>query len=207
MDESIRAAAIERLTAHKERLIAEKIEKGLAVVVSPLVVGFPGCEGAEKARRQAELRAAGETREVIFGGVGSDAVEVIFTGVPRAGRDEGVEVPKSGPCYLTVPYAPRAETKASASAPSELSPAPVVGEPRRVWVQVRPSDPERNDPGQIAEGTYTISDGMIRVEDLQGKRLGSEVLTPGADPDSLARKILREKRPGGFYDPIVYPHR
>jgi hypothetical protein len=89
MDESIRAAAIERLTAHKERLIAEKIEKGLAVVVSPLVVGFPGCEGAEKARRQAELRAAGETREVIFGGVGSDAVEVIFTGVPRAGRDDG----------------------------------------------------------------------------------------------------------------------
>jgi hypothetical protein len=89
MDESIRAAAIERLTAHKERLIAEKIEKGLAVVVSPLVVGFPACEGAEKARRQAELRAAGETREVIFGGVGSDAVEVILTGVPRAGRDDG----------------------------------------------------------------------------------------------------------------------
>jgi hypothetical protein len=109
-----------------------------------------------------------------------------------------------GPCYPTVPYTPRAETKASASAPSELSPAPVVSEPRRVWVQARPPDPERNDPGEIAEGTYTISEGMIRVSNMQGRPLGTQMLKPGEEPDSVARRLLREKRPSGFYDPIPY---
>ena len=57
----------------------------------PIVVGAPGSVNAEKARRLAELRAAGETREVIFGfktADDSDVVEVIVTGVPRVGRDE-----------------------------------------------------------------------------------------------------------------------
>jgi hypothetical protein len=84
------AAALEQLETERRRRIDERVEKGEAVRVPPIVVGAPGSVATKKARRLAELRATGETREVIFGGVGSDAVEVIITGVPRAGCDDGV---------------------------------------------------------------------------------------------------------------------
>jgi len=85
------AAALEQLEEEKRRRIDEKIAKGDAVRVPPVVVGGTGCVGAEKARTQAELRAVGETREVIFGfkpDDGSEVIDVIVTGVPRAGRDD-----------------------------------------------------------------------------------------------------------------------
>jgi hypothetical protein len=90
MPESVIAAAIAKLEAEKQSPIEDKIAKGEAVRVPSIVVGSPASANAEKARRLAELRAAGETREVIFGfkpADGSDAREVIVTGVPRAGRD------------------------------------------------------------------------------------------------------------------------
>jgi hypothetical protein len=89
------AAALEQLETERRRRLDERFEKGVAVRVPPVVVGVPGCEGAERARRQAELRAAGETREVIFGfepDDGSDVIDVIITGVPRPGRDDGVDI-------------------------------------------------------------------------------------------------------------------
>jgi hypothetical protein len=70
------------------------------VLVPPIVVGSPGSADAEKARRLAELRATGEAREVIFGfkpADGSDAIEVIVTGVARKGRDDGVDIPATEP--------------------------------------------------------------------------------------------------------------
>jgi hypothetical protein len=81
-------AAIERLEAEKERRMAEKVERGEAIREELYAV----CAGVEdtadvleraKASRIAELRAAGEKREIIF-----DPIEVIMTGVPRPGRDE-----------------------------------------------------------------------------------------------------------------------
>jgi hypothetical protein len=94
MPKSVLAAAIAKLEAEKQSRIEEKIAKGEAVRVPPIVVGSPGSVNAEKARRLAELRGAGETREVIFGFRpidGSGAIEVIVTGVPRRGRD--VDIP------------------------------------------------------------------------------------------------------------------
>jgi hypothetical protein len=38
----------------------------------------------------------------------------------------------------------------------------MLGLPHRVHVQTRGPDPERGDPGAIAEGTYTISGGVLR---------------------------------------------
>ena len=94
--ESVLAAAIAKLEAEKQSRIEEKIAKGEAVRVPPIVVGAPSSVNAEKARRRAELRAAGETREVIFGFKPADrsnVIEVIVTGVPRKGRDDGVDIP------------------------------------------------------------------------------------------------------------------
>jgi hypothetical protein len=84
-------AVLEQLEIERQRRIDERVEKGEAVRVPPIVVGVPSSVAAEKARRLAELRAAGETREVIFGlkpDDGSYATEVIVTGVPRRGRDD-----------------------------------------------------------------------------------------------------------------------
>src|SRR5262249_30193807 len=77
MEDGTIKAAIERLEQERERLIAEKIEKGLAVRASPLVVGSPDEIDAARAREIAALREAGETREIVFG---DGEIEVIITG-------------------------------------------------------------------------------------------------------------------------------
>jgi hypothetical protein len=81
------SAAIEQLEAERERRIEEKIEKGEAVPVPPVVVGAPISVDAAIARRLAELRAAGEGRKIIFGLKPGDP-QAIVTGVPRTGRDD-----------------------------------------------------------------------------------------------------------------------
>jgi hypothetical protein len=86
------AAALEQLEEEKRRRIDEKIAKGEAVrVPSPVVVvGVEQLTDAliERAKEDklAELRAAGEKREVYFE---ADKPTVIVTGVPRTGRDDG----------------------------------------------------------------------------------------------------------------------
>jgi hypothetical protein len=85
-------AALEQLEAEKQRRIDEKVEKGEAVrVPSPVVVvGVEQPTDAlierAKADKLAELRAAGEKREIYFD---ADKPTVIVTGVTRAGRDDG----------------------------------------------------------------------------------------------------------------------
>ena len=85
------------LEEEKQRRIDEKIAKGEAIRVPfeairvpfLVVVGTPEEADAAiengKARKLAEVREAGETREVYFEPV--MGVEAIITGVPRAGRD------------------------------------------------------------------------------------------------------------------------
>jgi hypothetical protein len=79
-------AALEQLEQERRRRQNEKVERGEAVRVPPIVVSEPGDVAGEKARRLAELRAAGEAREVIFGHESDDGSEisVIITGVPRS---------------------------------------------------------------------------------------------------------------------------
>jgi hypothetical protein len=81
-----------------------------------------------------------------------------------------------------------------------------VSEPRYVRAQVRRPDPEKNDPGEIGEGVFTVEGNRLHVEDLQGRELGTQLLRPGDDIEAAARKILREShgRHSSFYDPIPY---
>jgi hypothetical protein len=76
-----------RVLEERERRAKAKVERGEAVLEQIFVV-VGGAEDADdavvsaKAQRLSELRAAGETKEVIF----TDP-NVIITGVPRPGRD------------------------------------------------------------------------------------------------------------------------
>jgi hypothetical protein len=72
-----------------------------------------------------------------------------------------------------------------------------------VRAQIRGPDPDKNDPGEIAEGWYRIEgSNLLRVEDKQPRSLGTATLQPGDNAEAAARKILRESRHGSFYDPI-----
>jgi hypothetical protein len=76
-----------RVLEERERRAKEKVERGVAVLEQIFVV-VGGAEDADdavvsaKAQRLSELRAAGQTKEIIF----ADP-DVITTGVPRPGRD------------------------------------------------------------------------------------------------------------------------
>jgi hypothetical protein len=94
------AAALERLEAEKERRISEKIERGEAIRAPLVIVGALESADAAYNRAVARLRAAGEKREVVFpkyemrkDGELGEAINVIITGVPRAGRDDNYTPP------------------------------------------------------------------------------------------------------------------
>jgi hypothetical protein len=169
----------------------------------PTANGIPG--GLFMAREHGTAwRKAGETREIVF-----DEPLVILTGVPR-GPDREKDW---GPLPPTKPY-----DRYAYASPSTPRPAPPVSRlqrqaessverqgPHRIIVQVRAPDPERGDHGEVAEGTYTVAGNVVRVEDMQGRSLGGQVLRPEDDPRVVARLILRTtKAPEPFWAPINY---
>jgi hypothetical protein len=99
-DINIVEAAIEEIRAERRRRLEERVERG-EVVRAPFckdgmvhVVGILQDGQIEKwaAERIAELRASGETREIILDDPPlmegeTEPIWVIVTGVPRAGRD------------------------------------------------------------------------------------------------------------------------
>jgi hypothetical protein len=219
-------AAIERLEAEQRRRIAEKVEKGDAIREELHAV----CAGPEdaadvlerlKASRIAELRAAGEKREIIF-----DPIEVILTGVPRPGRDEKYFERLNQERAKPEEVRQREKEAAAASGidfhggskshEPEYKPPPMskaLEEPpaealkwRGIIVQVRASNPELGDPGQIIEGRFAVWQGMVRVEDMEGRFVGTQALSSADDPLSIARRLLRERHgKSAFWGAVSYP--
>jgi hypothetical protein len=172
------AAALEQLEAEKQRRVAAKIEAGEAVRVLLSTVKTQDIE-AVRARKLAELRSAGELREIIFDET------IIDTGVPRCSDScRGVVTESSEPILNS---STDAETHNLADR-VEDSP-----EPRRICVQIEPPS-ARHVGGVVEEGTFTIANGQVHVEDARGRALGSAVLFPGADAAMIARRILRAKK-------------
>jgi hypothetical protein len=212
MDKDIAAAAIERLEAEKQRRIDEKVARGEAVRV-PLYVVVGGPEEADeqlelaKADKVAELRAAGERREIVF-----DEPMVLITGVPRC--DEDYEDPPIAKAPRPEDFHARrqvSEALSAVSKPAPSTPAPrSVEEPaeplvtHRIHVQVAP--PTDNDPGSVIEGSFTVSaNGTLRVYGADSNLLGTEHLRPEANAGAAARRVLREKKaPTQFWGPIPY---
>ena len=181
------------LEAEKARRIQAKIDAGECVVQTITVVLHPG-EDEEEATARAVARhpAPDDGREV------HREFFYIFTGVPR-GPDHWKEEDGS-------PQA--AETSAEEpSQPSEVEPAAsetACSEP--AYVRVTIHNGGEDDPGRIAEGRYTIEDGVVTVRDLDDKYLTARALLKGESPLNVARALLREtEEPEQFNHPIIYP--
>jgi hypothetical protein len=85
------AAALEQLEAEEQRRIDAKIEAGEAIRAEmPLIVGVLDPE-----KNYAAVRRDADGREVYP----AHPFAVIVTGVPRTGRDEGLEIVTSGTSY------------------------------------------------------------------------------------------------------------
>jgi hypothetical protein len=186
-------AALERLQAEQSRRLQAKTEAGELVTV-PLCVTVSSASKAPVAveqaqtRKLAELRAAGEEREVRFD------TWVVFTGVPAPGEDIGEEwKPEPRP---SLPHVDEDKEEA------REEPRPPIVE-SYVWVQTRPCRDD-NDAGEIAEGWFSVDDGQLVLTDREGRFVTTRAMIKGEDPKALAKALLCEKQPSDFNSPISY---
>jgi hypothetical protein len=196
-------AALERLEAERERRLAEKIEAGEIIEVPLWVVAGSqagACAQVEQAKadKLAELRAAGETREVVF------EVTTVATGVCKHGEATETKPWKpTAPPFLPRPQ--RDEVVEVVEDEVREAPAPVIE--TYVQVQVRQCQDD-DDPGQVAEGWYSIDGKVLTVADANGKYVGSRTMLEGEDARVVAKQLLREKSPEAesFNRRLSYPN-
>jgi hypothetical protein len=196
------AEALERLEAERDRRVSEKIERGEAVRVLLSAVATQDMD-AVRARKLAEMRRNGETREVIWDEM------VIDTGVPRAPdqRGESADVVSNE----TEKSNENNEALVSNEADKTYSAEPIKSdddEPKRsMWTQTE--QPSAHNPGgSISEGWYRVVEGgsIVQVWDSQKRYLGSGTVQPGQDPVAVGRRVLREKTALSDFDRrIIYP--
>jgi hypothetical protein len=195
------AALLARLEAEREQRLAGRIEAGELVNVPLCVVAGSEAEARAqveqaKADKLQELRAAGETREVVFD------VTTIATGVARPGEATG-----SGWKPTVLPYLPSSPPNEIVGAEQVVrdDPQPPIIE-TYVCVQVGRCQDD-DDPGEIAEGWLSIDGKTVTVTDAKGGYVGSRVMLKGEDARVVAKQLLREKTPEAesFNRPLSYP--
>jgi hypothetical protein len=71
-------------------------------------------------------------------------------------------------------------------------------------VQVTVSNGTESDPGVIAEGFFTVEDGLLELRDRDDKFITSRALLKDENPATLAKILLRERAPNDFQMPIRY---
>ena len=76
-----------------------------------------------------------------------------------------------------------------------------------VQVQVRQCQDD-DDPGEIAEGWFSIDGKVLTVTDANGRYVGSRAMLEGEDARVVAKQLLRERRPrrARFNRPLSYPN-
>jgi hypothetical protein len=205
------AELLARLEAERETRIAEKIAAGEIVSVPLCIVAGSETEARAQAERAkadklAELRAAGDEREVKFD------VVLVVTGVVRPGETADP---------ASVPSAPAFSSREDAAIRPLLPPPPVppdevVEEEAReepplietyICVQIRQCQDD-DDPGEIAEGWFSIDGKVLTVTDANGRHVGSRAMLEGENPRVVAKRLLREKTPEAesFNRPLSYPN-
>ena len=204
--------ALEQLEAEHSRRIDEKVEKGIAIRVPPTVVIMGVAEDVDariedaKTWTIAQLKAAGETREIYFE---DDAIEVIITGVPRDGRDNEAAVERlieraKQDAHRSDPLLAKAlKAREAPQAPPPPEPEP---EPERRPIRATIELPTDNSLGAVVEGSYVVRDNMVYVFDDRGQPIGRHDVSPGDNAEAIARRLLRLKRGvNAFYRQIKYP--
>jgi hypothetical protein len=208
-------ATLARLEAEREQRRAERIAAGELVSVPLWIVA--GSEALARARieetkaeKLKELREAGEAREIAF------AVTLVVTGVCQHG-----EIADAGRVVPTAPGFPSHEDdRPSRPPPNDLAGAVAVPVADQV---VEPAEPEPvietyvcvqtrrchddDDPGEIAEGWFSVDASTVTVTGKSGGYIGSRVMLKGEDARVVAKQLLREKTPEaeGFNRQLSYP--
>jgi len=206
------AELLARLEAEREQRLAERIAAGEIISVPLFIVA--GSANAARARveqakadKLAELRAAGDQREVAF------AVNVVITGVVQHGEAADPASAPSAPSFASRedvavrPSPPRLAPSAPPPDEEEVraDPEPVI----ETYVQVQVSQcHDDDDPGEICEGWFSVDGKTVTVTNKSGKYVGSRTMLKGEDPKALAKVLLREKSPEseGFNRVLRYPN-
>ena len=158
----------------------------------------------------AELRAAGDQREVVF------TVELVVTGVVRPGETADPASVPSAPAFSSredVAIRPPTDaarrrrthrTRSSRRRPGKPQP-PLIE--TYICVQIRQCQDD-DDPGEIAEGWFSIDGKVLTVTDANGRHVGSRAMLEGEDARVVAKRLLREKTPEAesFNRPLSYPN-
>jgi hypothetical protein len=187
-------AALEQLQAEKERRLQAKIEAGEVVSQTITVVCYRG-EDVEEATARAIARHPvpdGPVHREFF---------YIFSGLPCHPGFGQWERPQVQTASSEGNLSPPSDEPAGSGGVSSPSPP---SQPTYVRVIIR--NGEDGDPGQIAEGYYTIEDGLLVLRDSNDKHITSRALLKDEDPAVLARILLREREaPKDFQRPLSYP--
>ena len=188
------AAALERLEEERKRRVNEKIEAGLAVRV-PLLATATQNLADRMADKMAELRAAGEGREVVFDPL------IVATGVPRG---EPISTGKAD-------SDPLVKSRYEKPVPLPARPAravPDMTEAKKITATIAPIRDER-DFGTVIFGSYKVEGGQVHVADDKGRHLTSTPVGCDDDVEMVARRLLRQKLTGanGFDGPLSLPKR
>ena len=196
-------AALQQLEAEKQRRLQAKLDAGEAALIQVAIIDDEPVERA-KARVLAG-RSDAEGREIIFEFIH------INTGVPRhddfyAVKPDVSESVSSGP----PPLGPAEAASLSHGArvpppePEEAASESIASQPIYVWTSVRHGDLD-GDPGEIAEGWFSVEGGAVVLTDRDGRLITSRALL-GEDPATLARQLLREiRKPANFNRRPRYP--
>jgi hypothetical protein len=199
MDDIDRAkalAALEQLEAEKARRLQTRVDSG-ELVSQTITVVCTRDEDVEEATARALARHPAPDdgraihREFFY----------VFTGVPRD-PDFG----QWGPQAQTAASSEEGITSHPPDEPAASGPPIPHSQPTPTYVRVIIRNGNDDDPGQIAEGYYTIEDGAVILRDADDKHLTSRALLKGEDPAPLARILLREaEAPKDFQRPLSYP--
>jgi hypothetical protein len=178
-------AALEVLEAENERGLNAKIEAGEALRIELTFVGasFEETQASVEAARERkteELRASSEKRPIYF-----DMMHVI-TGVPRA--PESCSPPASS--STSEPASLRLHEEPVASAAKSVPTCKAASQPEiHLWVTIRPAT-NNGDPGEIAEGFYSVEDRAVVLRDRTHTHITTVALREGQNPADLARQLL-----------------
>ena len=194
-------AAREQLKTERETIIATAVESGAAALASVVVSSHvPERDRAAafeeaKARKLAELRQAGEKREVFF------SRTIITTGVPRGEPISTAKVEAD-------PFLKPRYSKPDAAPARPVAAVPDMTEAKKITATIAPIRDER-DFGTVIFGSYKVEGGQVHVADQDGRSLGSLPVGPDDDVEAVARRLLREKTAANsdFFGRINYRKR
>jgi hypothetical protein len=189
---------VQRLEAERKARIQAKIDSGEAIRAQfPIVVGV-----LDPQKDYLAVYKDADGREVYP----PDNCGLVITGVPRQGRDDGLPIPTSPSTSWLMAMETKPVERKAPPLPQPSPELPAEGPRHSIRCTVRPPDPEKDDPGQIIEGSHSLSGNVLRVYDDEGRLLGTDKLQPGDDAAHAARRLLKERhgRHGSFHGPIRY---